>query len=114
MPLGIGVTDWNLNLSAKPEAVRKAAKLGFQGMQISFGRELADGKMPSDQPEVLARYLSLSQEYGVAIDGTCVDRLHDNGLKSDPLALKWVSDAIRLTRSLGNMRGTVRQREWPW
>lgn len=33
-------------------------------------------------------------------DGTCVDRLHDNGLKSDPLALKWVSDSIRLTRDL--------------
>jgi sugar phosphate isomerase/epimerase len=26
--------------------------------------------------------------------------LHTNGLKSDPLAMKWVSDAIRLTRAL--------------
>jgi L-ribulose-5-phosphate 3-epimerase len=100
MPLRIGVTDWNLNLSAKPESVKKAAELGFQGVQISFGRELVDSKMPADQPEVIARYLSLSQEHGVAIDGTCVDRLHDNGLKGDALALKWVSDAIRLTRDL--------------
>jgi L-ribulose-5-phosphate 3-epimerase len=100
MPLRIGVTDWNLNLGAKPEAVRKAAELGFRGVQISFGRELVNGKMPADQPEVLARYVKWSQEYGVALDGTCVDRLHDNGLKSDPLALKWVSDAIRLTRDL--------------
>jgi L-ribulose-5-phosphate 3-epimerase len=87
-------------LSAKSESVTKAAELGFQGVQISFGRELVNGKMPADQPEVIARYLSLSQQNGVAIDGTCVDRLHDNGLKSDPLALKWVSDAIRLTRDL--------------
>jgi L-ribulose-5-phosphate 3-epimerase len=100
MPLRIGVTDWNLNLSAKPESVTRAAELGFQGLQISFGRELVHGKMPDDQPEVIARYLGLSQEHGVAIDGTCVDRLHDNGLKSDPLALRWVSDAIRLTRDL--------------
>ena len=100
MPLRIGVTDWNLELSAKPESVQKAAELGFQGVQISFGRELAAGKMPADQPEVIARYLKLSQQTGVAVDGTCVDRLHDNGLKSDPLALKWVSDAIRLTRDL--------------
>jgi L-ribulose-5-phosphate 3-epimerase len=99
-PVRIGVTDWNLNLSAKPESVKKAAELGFQGVQISFGRELVNGKLPADQPEVIARYLSLSQQNGVAIDGTCVDRLHDNGLKSDPLALKWVSDAIRLTRDL--------------
>lgn len=100
MPLSIGVTDWNLKLGAKPESVLKAAELGFQGVQISFGRELVHGKMPADQPEVIARYLSLSQQHGVAIDGTCVDKLHDNGLKSDPLALKWVSDAIRLTRDL--------------
>jgi L-ribulose-5-phosphate 3-epimerase len=99
-PLRIGITDWNLDLSAKSESVTKAAELGFQGVQISFGRELVNGKMPADQPEVIARYLSLSQQNGVAIDGTCVDRLHDNGLKSDPLALKWVSDAIRLTRDL--------------
>ena len=100
IPLQIGVTDWNLKLGAKPEAVSKAAELGFKGVQVSFGRELTDGKMPVDRPEVIAQYLSLSQQRGVVIDGTCVDRLHDNGLKSDPLALKWVSDAIRLTRDL--------------
>jgi L-ribulose-5-phosphate 3-epimerase len=100
IPLRIGVTDWNLNLGAKPESVRKAAELGFSGVQISFGRELVDGKMPADHPEVISRYLRLSRQQGVVIDGTCVDRLHDNGLKSDPLALKWVSDGIRLTRDL--------------
>ena len=100
VPLRIGVTDWNLNLGAHPESVPKATELGFQGVQISFGRELVDGKMPADQPQVIARYLRLSQQHDVAIDGTCVDKLHDNGLKSDPLALRWVSDAIRLTRDL--------------
>jgi sugar phosphate isomerase/epimerase len=99
-PLRIGITDWNLKLGANPEAVPKAAELGFEGVQISFGRQLVNGKMPTDQPEVIARYLSLSQQNRIAIDGTCVDRLHDNGLKSDPLAPKWVSDAIRLTRDL--------------
>ena len=29
-----------------------------------------------------------------------MDRLHDNGLKSDKLAPKWVSDAIRITKEL--------------
>jgi sugar phosphate isomerase/epimerase len=99
-PLRIGVTDWNLNLSAKPESVKEAAELGFEGVQVSFGRQLVNGKMPADEPEIIAQYLALSKQTRVAIDGTCVDRLHDNGLKSDPLALKWVSDAIRLTRDL--------------
>jgi L-ribulose-5-phosphate 3-epimerase len=98
--LRIGVTDWNLNLGANPEAVPLAAKIGFEGVQISFGRKLVDDKMPADDPEVIARYLSLSQQYRIPIDGTCVDKLHDNGLKSDPLARKWVLDSIRLTKAL--------------
>jgi L-ribulose-5-phosphate 3-epimerase len=99
-PLRIGVTDWNLNLGADPQAVPLAAKLGFQGVQISFGRKLVNDKMPVDDPAVIARYLSLSRQYKIPIDGTCVDRLHDNGLKSDPLAPKWVHDSIRLTKAL--------------
>jgi len=98
--LRIGVTDWNLDLGANPDAVPLAARLGFDGVQVSFGRKLVDNKMPVDNPDVLARYRSLSKQYKIPIDGTCVDKLHDNGLKSDPLAPKWVSDSIRLTKSL--------------
>jgi len=98
--LRIGVTDWNLDLGANPDAVPLAARLGFDGVQVSFGRKLVDNKMPLDNPDVLARYRSLSKQYKIPIDGTCVDKLHDNGLKSDPLAPKWVSDSIRLTKSL--------------
>jgi L-ribulose-5-phosphate 3-epimerase len=98
--LRIGVTDWNLHLGANPEAVPMAANLGFEGVQVSFGRTLVDGMMPADSPEVIARYLSLSRQYKIPIDGTCVDKLHDNGLKSDPLAAKWVLDSIRLTKAL--------------
>jgi L-ribulose-5-phosphate 3-epimerase len=98
--LRIGVTDWNLHLGARTEAVPLAAKLGFDGVQISFGRQLVDGKLPTDSPEIISRYLDLAKQSQIPIDGTCVDRLHDNGLKSDPLGPKWVADAIRLTRAL--------------
>jgi L-ribulose-5-phosphate 3-epimerase len=81
--LGIGVTDWNLHLGADRAAVYKAAELGFEGVQVSFGRNILDGKMPVDLPEIIAKYLKLSKQTGVCIDGVCVDRLHDNGLKSD-------------------------------
>jgi L-ribulose-5-phosphate 3-epimerase len=98
--LRIGVTDWNLNLGADPDAVSLAAQLGFDGLQMSFGRKIVDDKMPADNPEVIARYLSLSKQYNIPIDGTCVDRLHDNGLKNDKLASKWVLDSVRLTKAL--------------
>src|SRR5580658_8857972 len=99
--LRIGVTDWNLFLGAKPEAVPLAAKLGFDGIQVSFGRQVVDGKLPTDNPEIISRYLDLARQFQIPIDSTCVDRLHDNGLKSDALGPKWVADAIRLTKALG-------------
>ena len=98
--LRIGVTDWNLDLGADPQSVPLAAQLGFDGVQISFGRKLIDGKLPVDNPQVIEHYLELSQKYRLPIDGTCVDKLHDNGLKSDKLAVQWVLDSLRLTQAL--------------
>lgn len=97
----IGITDWNLRLTVKPEAVGVAARLGFEGVQVSCGRQIADNRMPLDNPELIAKYIALAKQHKITIDGTCVDRLHDNGLKSDPLAMKWVSDGIRLTKAVG-------------
>ena len=96
----IGITDWNLRLAANPEAIPLAAQLGFDGIQISCGRRLVDDKMPLDNPAVIARCLALSKQHKIPIIGTCVDRLHDNGLKSDPLAVRWVRDSILLTRAV--------------
>jgi L-ribulose-5-phosphate 3-epimerase len=98
--LRIGVTDWNLKMGANPDAVPLAARLGFDGLQVSFGRKIVDDKMPVDNPDIVGRYLSLSKQYKIPIDGTCVDRLHDDGLKSEKLASKWVLDSIRLTEAL--------------
>jgi len=100
--LRIGVTDWNLEKGADPDAVPLAARLGFDGVQVSFGRKIVDDRMPLDNPELLVRYLNLSRQYKIPIDGTCVDRLHDNGLKNDKLAVKWVQDSIRLTKALNS------------
>jgi sugar phosphate isomerase/epimerase len=98
--LTIGVTDWNLKLAANPEALPLAKRIGFDGVQVSFGRRIVDGKMPLDDPRIVANYLRVAHEQQIPIDGTCVDRLHDNGLKSDKLATEWVLDAIRLTGAL--------------
>jgi len=98
--LSIGVTDWNLRLGANPDALPLAARIGFEGVQISFGRRIVNEKMPLDDPAIVSRYLSLSAEHKIPINGTCVDRLHDNGLKSDKLAIQWVRDSIRLTNAL--------------
>jgi sugar phosphate isomerase/epimerase len=96
----IGITDWNLRLTGKPEAIPLAAKLGFDGVQVSCGRNLVDGKLPLDNPELIAEMKALSKEHKIPLDGTCLDRLHTDGLKSEKAAVQWVRDSIRITRAL--------------
>src|SRR5215831_15613824 len=97
----IGITDWNLRLTGKTEAIPLAAKLGFEGVQVSCGRNVVDGKQPLDNPELIAQMKALSKQHNIPIDGTCVDRLHNDGLKSEKPAVQWVRDSIRITKDLG-------------
>ena len=100
--LKIGVTDWNLKLTGQIEAIAVAKKLGFDGVQVSIGRAVADGKMPMDNAELIARYRENSQKLAMPIDGTCLDRLHVDCLKSKNRdAPTRVADGIRITKELG-------------
>ena len=99
--LKIGVTDWNLRQAAKIEAVGLASRLGFQGVQISLGRDVQNDKLPLDNPDVIANYIRTSKQHEIPLNGTCLDVLHVNYLKNDKLGQRWVVDGIRLTKALG-------------
>lgn len=98
--LKIGVTDWNLRLAGKLDAVSLAARLGFDGVEVSLGRNPVDGKLPLGDRELQDRYLEEAKKNKVAIAGTCLDILHVNYLKNDKLGQKWVADGIPITRRL--------------
>ena len=98
--LKIGVTDWNLRLRGKLEAISTAKSLGFAGVEVSLGRDAADGKLPLDNPELIAAYRAEFAKQDFRPAGTCLDILHVNYLKNDDLAQKWIVDGIRLTREL--------------
>ena len=98
--LRVGVTDWNLQQTGKIEAVALAKGLGFDGVQVSLGRKPVDNKLPLDDAAVQAQYIAAAQKEGIVIDGTCLDILHVNYLKDDPLGQKWVADGIRATKGL--------------
>jgi sugar phosphate isomerase/epimerase len=98
--LQIGVTDWNLRMTGKVEALARAKSLGFEGVEVSLGRQPADGKLPLANPDLQAQYLAASRQHRSAIAGTCLDILHVNYLKSDKLGQKWLADGIAITKKL--------------
>jgi L-ribulose-5-phosphate 3-epimerase len=98
--LKIGVTDWNLRLTGKVEAVETAARLSFDGVQVSLGRKPVDGKLPLDDEVIQQQYLTAAKIHKIPLDGTCLDILHVNYLKNDKLGQKWVADSIPITKRL--------------
>ena len=98
--LKVGVTDWNLRLTGKLEAVALASQLGFEGVQVSLGRKPVDGKLPLDNDVIQQQFLAASKSHKIPLDGTCLDILHVNYLKNDKLGQKWVADSIPITKKL--------------
>jgi sugar phosphate isomerase/epimerase len=96
----IGVTDWNLGLSGKLEALALAKKIGFEGVEVSIGRKPSGDSLPMADTELQKQYVATSKETGIALVGTCLDILHVNYLKNDKLGQKWVQDGIGITRNL--------------
>jgi L-ribulose-5-phosphate 3-epimerase len=95
----VGVTDWNLKLENKTEAVALAKKLGFDGVQISCGK--GTDRLPLSDPAMQQVYLAESKKHGLPLGSICLEILHVNILKSDPLGPRWVADAIPIAQALG-------------
>ena len=103
--LKIGAPDWNLQLEAKPASVELAKNIGFNGVQISLGHS-SDPKnppahLPVSESDLFEQFLTESRKQGLPIASTCVEILHRNYLKNDPLGKKWVAESIPLTKKLG-------------
>ncbi len=103
--LKIGATDWNLQLEARPGSVELAKSIGFEGVQISLGHSPDPKKppqhLPLSEPALCEQFLAESGRNQVQIASTCVEILHRNHLKDDPLGKKWVAESIPLTKKLG-------------
>ena len=95
----VGVTDWDLRQENKPEAIALAKRLGFDGVQISLGK--GTERLPLADPALQKAYLEESKRALLPIASVCLEILHTNVLKSDPLGRRWVADSIPIARALG-------------
>jgi sugar phosphate isomerase/epimerase len=95
----VGVTDWNLKLEGKPESVALAKRLGFDGVQISIG--VGADRLPLSDRALQQQFLEASRREGLPLASVCLNVLHRNFLKSDPLGQRWVADSIPIAHDLG-------------
>ena len=94
----IGVTDWNLKQEGKLEAVALAKSLGFDGVQVSIGK--GTNSLPLADPTLQKAYLDESNRVGLPVESLCLEVLHRNFLKSDPLGPRWVADSVGIAKAM--------------
>ena len=94
-----GATDWNLDVEGDPAAVALAQQCGFDGVQIS----LSNKKSGTDfiGPAALDRFVAESKRLNLPIASVCLNILHRNYLKNDPLGVQRVADSIGMARRVG-------------
>lgn len=95
----IGAPDWNLRQENKLGSIALAKKIGFDGVQVSIGK--GKEKLPLSDPTMQKAFLDESRRVGLPISSLCLEILHVNGLKNDPLGQRWVADAIPIAKALG-------------
>ena len=95
----VGVTDWNLRQEGKIEAIVLARELGFDGVQVSIGK--GTDKLPLSDPALQKMYLDESKRVALPVESLCLEILHRNYLKSDPLGQRWVADSIPIAKAMG-------------
>lgn len=94
----IGICDWTIGLAADPNSLAMAAKLGLDGVQVDAGRK-GDDLLLSD-PNIQKKFLAMSKKHNVEIASLAIVMLNEIPYKSDPLADKWVNQAIEICRQL--------------
>lgn len=95
----VGVTDWNLKQEGKVESIALAKELGFDGVQVSIGK--GTDKLPLSDPGLQKAFLDESKRVDLKITSLCLNVLHQNYLKSDPLGQRWVADSVPIARAMG-------------
>lgn len=96
--------DWSLGQECKLDAVGLSKKIGFSGVQISIGHATQGQtltSLPLSDKNLQQQYLSAAKKAGIPLTSLCLEIMHQNGLKSDPLGEKWLAESIPIAKALG-------------
>jgi L-ribulose-5-phosphate 3-epimerase len=93
-----GVCDWTIGKPGDPAAFTAAHKLGLDGIQVSLVP--AGDSLYLVPLDLQKKYLLWSATNRLAICSFAIGELNNVPLKSDPLAEKWLGQAIDISSSM--------------
>ncbi|MBI1387238.1 MAG: TIM barrel protein [bacterium] len=96
----IGMCDWNLGGSCKPELFPRAKEANLKGVQVSVGTNPEN--IPLREKSVREEYLKMCEENGLKVCSVAAGSiLNEIPLKSEPESAVYVIDAVEAAAALG-------------
>lgn len=90
----LGACDWSIGQAGQVGAVRRAAEMGLDGVEVSFGRP--DDGDDLRKPDVRRRYLDAAAEHQMEISSLAMGVLNRVPYSSDDSAQRWVAECVEV------------------
>lgn len=95
----IAACDWSIGRAGRVSSLELAARIGLDGVQVSFDRPGRGDDLRLE--DVRTRYREASREHGVEIASLAMGVLNQVPFASSPDALRWVEECIDLLPRMG-------------
>jgi len=95
----ISACDWSLGQAGNPDALRVAAEIGLDGVQVSFGAPGAANDLRTEAARV--RYREAARKHGVEVGSLAMGILNSIPYASSPEAENWVVDCVDVMAKMG-------------
>ena len=99
----VGVTDWNLRQTMQDRGARARpiARVRRRAGEHRPRRDRAAERAAAGRPALQRPTLPSPRSSGFPIASLCLDILHRNYLKNDPLGQRWVAESVPIATALG-------------
>lgn len=93
--------DWTLKAMCSPDAFELANRIGFDGVQVDFGRvQEGASTLPLFDEAHQDKLLAAAHHHRVEITSLALGVLNQVPYKSDPAAEQWVLDSVNVMRRM--------------
>ncbi len=95
----LGACDWSVGHRLSPKAFENAAKIGLQGIQVSYNT--TQDELGLSVPATLKSIQEASKRSGIKISSLAIGELNRTPYKSEPKTEQWVWNSIDAAKALG-------------
>ena len=110
-PIRVSSMDGSIGHSADVKGIETAHSLGLDGLQLQYLPELSNPNSLRHKKTMIA-YRDAALNWNIQINALCIGKLGSVPLKSEPVGVVWVEEAMECANFLGAQVDRQRDNFW--